>query len=130
MNEPVRSPAERLATDRNLWLATVRPDGRPHLVPVWFTWVGGSFWVGTGARSVKVRNLAAEARATVSLEDGGAPVVAEVVSGEVPRPFPAQVVDAFTAKYGWDITVDEDEDIGQVVLLRLEPVRWLFGGPS
>ena len=28
--------AQRLATEPILWLATTRPDGRPHLVPVWF----------------------------------------------------------------------------------------------
>jgi len=27
---------QRLQSDANLWLATVRPDGRPHLAPVWF----------------------------------------------------------------------------------------------
>jgi hypothetical protein len=30
---------ERLSGERNVWIATVRPDGRPRLVPVWFSWV-------------------------------------------------------------------------------------------
>ena len=24
------------------WLATVRPDGRPHVMPVWTVWVDGA----------------------------------------------------------------------------------------
>lgn len=130
MSDVPSATAERLATERNLWLASVRPDGRPHLVPVWFAWVEGAFWIGTGARSAKARNLANEPRAAVALEDGGAPVAAEVVATEVPRPFPVAVVDAFAAKYSWDITVEEDDDIGEVLLLQLDPVRWLLGAPD
>lgn len=130
MSESAPTTLERLATERNLWLATVRPDGRPHLVPLWFVWVDGAFWIGTGARSAKARNLAAEPRAAVSLEDGNAPVAAEVVASVVPRPFPVPVVDAFAATYGWDITVDEDEDVGQLAVYELRPTRWLFGAPD
>ncbi|MFZ4519251.1 MAG: pyridoxamine 5'-phosphate oxidase family protein [Microthrixaceae bacterium] len=120
----------RLADDRNLWLATARPDGRPHLVPVWFVFVGGSFWVGTGARSVKVANVRRSGLATVALEDGNAPVAAECAAREVARPFPAEVVTAFRDKYSWDLDVDVDEDLGEVALLELTPDRWLFGGPA
>ena len=91
----------RLDTDANLGLATTRPDGRPHLAPVWFVAVDGDLWVGTGADSVKVRNLTADARAPVALEDGDDPVVAEVTVELVARPFPPPVVGAFAAKYGW-----------------------------
>lgn len=130
MSQPGPTSAERLATERNLWLATVRPDGRPHLVPLWFVWVEGAFWIGTGARSAKARNLAAEPRAAVSLEDGNAPVAAEVVASQASRPFRAPVVDAFAAKYGWDVTVDDDEDVGELVVYELRPTRWLFGAPD
>ena len=30
---------ERLRTEANVWLATMRPDGRPHVSPIWFVWV-------------------------------------------------------------------------------------------
>jgi PPOX class probable F420-dependent enzyme len=111
---------------RNVWLATVRPDGRPHLAPVWFVHVDGRLWIGTGRSSVRVSNLRANPRASASLEDGNAPLVAEgtVVVHEAERP-PA-VVDAFRGKYGWDITVEVDDDVGEVVLLELRPHRWLF----
>jgi hypothetical protein len=37
------------------------------------------------------------------------------------------VAAAFAAKYQWDITVDVDDDLGQVVLVEFTPSRWLFG---
>ena len=27
---------ERLSTEKNIWLASVRATGAPHLVPIWF----------------------------------------------------------------------------------------------
>jgi hypothetical protein len=30
------------------WLATVRPDGRPHVMPVWAIWVDDAFYFVTG----------------------------------------------------------------------------------
>jgi PPOX class probable F420-dependent enzyme len=123
------STADRLRRERNVWLATVRPDGRPHLAPVWFVFVDGAFWVGTGEASVKVRNLAANPTATVSLEDGDDPVVAECAASVHPRPYPSAVVDAFAAKYDWDLTVEVDEDVGTLALLHLPVRRWVMGGP-
>jgi hypothetical protein len=109
--------------ERNIWLATVRPDGRPHLAPVWFVLVDGHVWVGTGASSVKVRNLGANPRATLALEDTVDPFTAELLADVVEPPFPQAVVDAFAAKYGWDITVEVDDDLGELVLLDLTPLR-------
>ena len=33
-----RHTSERLSAEPIIWLGTVRPDGRPHNVPVWFAW--------------------------------------------------------------------------------------------
>lgn len=121
---------DRLAAERNIWLATTRPDGRPQLTPVWFVYADERFWVGTGLQSVKTRNVLANPAVSVALEDGNQPVVAEgrAVVHEDLRP-PA-IVDAFAAKYGWDITIPEDEDVGTVVLLEIEIVKWLFASPE
>jgi hypothetical protein len=32
----------RLAKSRNYWVATSRPDGRPHSMPVWGVWLEGA----------------------------------------------------------------------------------------
>jgi hypothetical protein len=118
---------ERLESSRNVWVSTVRPNGRPHVAPVWFVYVDDRIWIGTGRSSVRVRNLGDNPAASVALEDGDAPVVAEgtVVLHDVERP--GTVVDAFRSKYSWDITIEVDDDVGELILLEFRPHRWLFG---
>ena len=36
---------QRLREEPIIWLTTVRPDGRPHTVPVWFLWDGETFLI-------------------------------------------------------------------------------------
>jgi PPOX class probable F420-dependent enzyme len=119
--------ADRLASESNCWLATTRPDGRPHLTPIWFVFHGGRFWVCTTPRAVKVRNLRAHPSVSVSLESGGAPVVADghAVLHEGP-PFPSDVVEAFVDKFDWDLDHDDD---GYTVLVEVVVDRWLMGAP-
>jgi len=40
------------------WLATVRPDGRPHVMPLGVLWMDGAFYFNAGATTRKARNLA------------------------------------------------------------------------
>src|SRR5438046_10592208 len=43
---------------KTYWLATVRPDGRPHLAGVGALWVDGKFYFTSGAGTRRSRNLA------------------------------------------------------------------------
>lgn len=102
------TPADRLTRARNLWLASVRPDGRPHLVPIWFVVLAGRWYICTSAGSVKARNLLANPRVALALEDGDQPLVVE---GRARRVIPAAAVArAFQDKFAWDITADADYD--------------------
>lgn len=114
----------RLATERNIWIATVRPDGRPHLVAIWFVAVDDAVWFATGAGSVKVGNLAHEPRISLSLEDGDESAVAEGTATRVALPFPVAVLEAFAEKYDWDISSGTDPDVGEVALVRVDITRW------
>jgi PPOX class probable F420-dependent enzyme len=108
----------RLQTEQNLWLATVRPSGTPHLVPIWFVWVAGKIYLCTGAASVKVRNLLQNPRVSIALEDGSQPLVIEGRArpiGAAPQP----VIAAFKKKYDWNISTDGEYN--QVV--EIEPKR-------
>lgn len=40
------------------WLATVRPDGRPHMMPLGIVWVDGGLYFNSGPNTRKSRNLA------------------------------------------------------------------------
>lgn len=90
----------RLERASDYWLSTTRPDGRPHVVPMWGVWQDGRLYFSTDPASVKGRNLAAEPRAAVHL-DGGHDVL--VIEGTTARvhddEVAARVDDAMAAKY-------------------------------
>ena len=67
----------RLDAATHVWLATVRPDGRPHTVPVDSLWLDGAVWFGGSADTVKHRNLLVDGRATLHLADAESAVIVE-----------------------------------------------------
>ena len=59
---------ERLRRDLMIWLSTVRPDGRPHLVPVWFLWDSGTILIFSKPDQ-KIRNLRSASAVVLALDD-------------------------------------------------------------
>ncbi len=68
---------ERMAAAHNYWVATTRPDGRPHVMPVWGVWLDEAFYFSTGRQSRKGRNLAANPEIVIHLESGDEVVIFE-----------------------------------------------------
>src|SRR6185503_19774952 len=52
-----------------VWLSTVRPDGGPHLVPIWFWWDGEALLVFSKPGAQKVRNLRVQPSVMLALGD-------------------------------------------------------------
>lgn len=50
-------------------LATVRADGRPHVVPIWFHLDGDTLVFNTGDKSVKARNIRRDACVSLCIDD-------------------------------------------------------------
>jgi PPOX class probable F420-dependent enzyme len=72
MNEEDQlAPANRidrlLRTEPVVWLSSVRPDGRPHLVPIWFSWDGRDIIVASKPNAQKIRNLRANPTVMLAL---------------------------------------------------------------
>ena len=59
-----------LEQSRTATMATIGPDGMPHLVAMWFGLIDGEVWFETKAKSQKVVNLRRDNRMTVMVEDG------------------------------------------------------------
>jgi hypothetical protein len=75
---------ERLANpehQRTSWLATTRPDGMPHLMPVIAFWIDGAMYVVAGERSRKARNLAANDRCVIATTSTTLPSLDIVIEG-------------------------------------------------
>jgi len=96
---------DRLASDQIGWLTTVRADGSPHAVPVWFLWHDGRLLVMSEPRTAKVTHVRRGSAALLHLhtrDDGNGVVVlsgpariSERTSGE----WLPQIGVAYTAKY-------------------------------
>src|SRR5438874_10253748 len=50
-------------------LATVRKDGRPHVVPIWFELDGDTLVFTTGETSVKAANIRRDPRVCICVDD-------------------------------------------------------------
>ena len=87
------------------WLATVHPDGRPHVMPVWTVWVDGAFYFVTGATTRKRRNLAHNAHCVITVESSGLDLVVEGEAAKVSDETSLQrIADAYAVQ-GWHPTV-------------------------
>jgi PPOX class probable F420-dependent enzyme len=91
----------RLRSDLMLWLSTVKPDGTPHIVPVWFLWDGEFFYIYSKPDQ-KIRNLQQNNAVMLALDDtkGGSDPI--WVSGEaalLPREEALTTKPAYVSKY-------------------------------
>ncbi len=93
---------ERLRGRYIWWLATTRPDGRPHLMPVWAVWVNEGVAFSTGAGTRKARNLAHNPFVTIVPERGVESVIVEGEAGPLPIELESTFVAAYTDAYGMD----------------------------
>lgn len=86
----------------NYWLATTRPDGRPHVTPVWGAWAGGALYFDGIPTARWARNIASNPAAAIHLESGTEVVILEGVVEDVvtDADVAARIVAAWTAKYG------------------------------
>jgi len=88
------------------WLGTVRPDGRPHVMPVLAVWLDGALHFCTSTTSCKGRNLARDSRCVLAVGDDAADLVVEGEAAEVGDEAKLRrVAEVFASKYGWHVAV-------------------------
>ena len=63
-------------------LVSVRPDGRPHVAPVWYERDGSRVWVMTGSGTAKARNIANNPAISLSIAAAGRPYWYIVLEGK------------------------------------------------
>jgi hypothetical protein len=90
------------------WLATVRPNGAPHVMPVLAVWVEGRLYVSMGSGTRKARNLAGDARCVVTAEHEPLDLVVEGTAVKVRDENTLRLAaQAYDATYGWQVTVHD-----------------------
>ena len=116
---------ERLEKSHNYWIATSRPDGRPHLMLVWGVWWQDAFWFSTGLRSRKAKNILANPRCVIGTDKADEAVILEGLVQEVSdRAVWKQLVPIYNRKYGGD--VGPLLETSNSTIFRVQP-RVVFG---
>ena len=117
-----------LAEPRNVVVAGIRRDGRPHLSPNWFYWDGRRFYVSTTRGRVKYAIFSRDPRAQLLIDDPAGfravlvPATVEIredLGAELPR------FRAIREKHGMAV-LDDDEHLRALagegrVLLAITP---------
>lgn len=136
MASTVLDPAARI--DRMLrctpvvWLSSVRPDGAPHVVPIWFSWDGEAILIASKPNAQKVRNIRANEMVMLALGEpendfdvgmlqGRAELVDEPAARALPTSHLAKYRDQMAA-IGLDA---EDFTATYSQVIRIVPTRFL-----
>lgn len=92
---------EQLRAARNYWLITVYPDGRPHTVPSWGSWVENRLYFGGGDMTRHAKNLETNPDMIAHLESGDQVVIVygKAVTADALEAIMAQIEADYVAKY-------------------------------
>ena len=129
---------DRLRASLHYWMATTRPNGKPHVVPRWGVWLDGRMWYDGAVDTVHVRNLNRDTSCVLHLEDGRQAVMVEGRSEPAGPPgflLGGRLSEAMSAKYG-DLGYSPEPDSwegpasgGLRVFTPLKAMAW-FDFPS
>jgi PPOX class probable F420-dependent enzyme len=129
--EAGRRAERRLREEEISWLTTVRADGQPQSVPVWFLWTGEDFLIYSQPGRQKLRNIGRNPRVDLNLNSnayGGDVVRVEGIAEIVENAPPAGEVPEYVEKYRAAIArIGFDPDgfaRAYSVAVRVTPARW------
>src|SRR5947209_7497491 len=94
---------QRLREDVIIWLTTVRPDGRPHSVAVWFLWDGETILIFSKPNQQKLVNIEHNPNVLLAIDDthnGADPITIEGQATLLSDHNTNVTLAAYVAKYG------------------------------
>jgi hypothetical protein len=101
---PWKWAEDRLKKSRQYWIATTRPDGRPHVMIVWALWMNDLLYFSTGKESRKARNLAQNRNCVMCTETADEGVILEgVVETERDVRVIREFIRLYEQKYDWKL---------------------------
>jgi PPOX class probable F420-dependent enzyme len=126
--------AEFIEHSRTATMATVLPNGRPHLVAMWYAVLDGEIWFETKAKSQKAVNLRRDPTVTVMIEDGltydtlrGVSIdgTAEIVDDDpdLLHRVGVSVWERYTGPYTDEMKPFVDQMMNNRIAVRVEPSR-------
>lgn len=106
------------------WLATTRPDGRPHVAGVGAKWVDGTVYVVSGGGTRKSRNLAGNPNCVLSISLPGLDLVIEGVATRVTDQDTLERIAALYSSQGWPALVKDDAFVAPYSAPSAGPPPW------
>ena len=125
-----RAIEARLSRASTIWLATVRGDGRPHLVPLWYVWIDNKLYVCTGRETQKFTNLVNNQNVALALTDSANVVVVEGEAHTAGQAVVDTLAEHFYHKYEWDFRYDETADWRLIEITPYKIMAWGDGYDS
>jgi len=98
---------EDISTNKTFWLATTRPDGRPHVAGLGAMWDDGKFYFTSGDGTRKSRNLAENSNCVISVALPNLDLVVEGTASKVTDEATLQRITERYAAQGWPASVSD-----------------------
>jgi uncharacterized pyridoxamine 5'-phosphate oxidase family protein len=118
---PWKWAEDRLKKSRQFWIATTRPDGRPHVMVIWALWLDDKLYFSTGSTSRKARNLARNPNCIMCTDDAAETIILEgAIDTECDVKTIREFLRIYEKKYKFDISGMADD-----LLKPKEPVFYL-----
>lgn len=106
------------------WLATVGPDGNPHVMPLGVLWIDGAFYFTSGAGTRKSRNLARNPHCVLTVATEAFDLVVEGKAVRVTDDARLERVAAAYRAQGWPATVKDDSLTAEYSAPTAGPPPW------
>jgi PPOX class probable F420-dependent enzyme len=122
--------ARRLKEEQIIWFTTVRADGMPQPIPVWFLWDGETFLIYSQPKAKKLQNLARQPQVALNLNSDSEGGDILIIFGQAtidPNAPPAHLNPAYLEKYREGIAninmSPEEMGLEYSIAIRVKPER-------
>jgi hypothetical protein len=128
----------KLRASKHYWMCSVRPNGKPHVVPRWAVYLHGKLYYDGSPETRHAKNILENPNITVNLEDGQKAIILEGTSTPASKPDPglAQQLSAeYTLKYeseGYAPKPDQWDQGGLFIFSPRQCIAWttFFENPT
>lgn len=104
---PWKWARKKFSEARNYMLGTTRPDGTPHIMPVWGVWMDELFYFSTGENSRKAHNLQSNPKCALGIgnQDNEESIILEGIAEKVSeKRLLNRFKEAYQSKYKYDMS--------------------------
>jgi len=120
----------QLTESKHYWLCSVRPDGRPHVVPRWGAFLDNKFYYDGSPETRHARNIEKNPHITLNLESGEKAIIMEGISKPAGKPsseFAKLLAKSISGKYaalGYSPKPNQWDEGGLFVFTPRQCIAW------